>query len=203
MKGLPASFAVAATILLTPALPASAEQGAAAQFSDFALSRPEASAPSDAIMLKASRAPLWSSEAELVALPLPSADFSGTVTLDWSGLGEGDVAGLAVHHDQDHWLSIQVERIEPADLIAVRLHEGPGGVTAGRLVFTTALGSAFNREVRLRIDGEDGRARLLFAQRHGLWQILAEDVPLPFSAEARPELVIFASDGADPAPPRK
>ncbi|OYX67412.1 MAG: hypothetical protein B7Y88_01205 [Sphingomonadales bacterium 32-64-17] len=201
MRGLPAAFAVAAAILLAPALPVRAEQGAAAQFSDFALTRPEESAPGDTITLNATRAPLWSNEAELVAQPLPSADFSGTVTLDWSGLGEGDVAGLAVYHDHDHWLSIQVERIEPADLIAVRLHEGPGGVTAGRLVFTTALGGTFERKVRLRIDGEDGRARLLFAQRHGLWQILAEDVPLPFTDEARPELALFATDGADPAPP--
>ncbi|RIV81077.1 hypothetical protein D2V17_17735 [Aurantiacibacter xanthus] len=174
-----------------------------AQFSGFSLSEVDAPAPNDTITLEATPAPLWSQDARLIAKRVSAPDFSGTVTLDWSGLGEGDVAGLAVHQDATRWLSIQVERIEPADLIAVRLHDGPGGVTAGRLVFTTALGGSFDRKVRLRIDGEDGRARLLFAQRHGLWQILAEDVPLPVSAGARPDLVLFATDGADPAPPRK
>ena len=200
MRTLPAAFAVAAALLLAPVLPARAEEGPKVEFTGFTADGP--AGMSTIFALSASKAPFWSPGASVMSMRIPGPEFSGRAKLDFTGLGEGDVAGLALFHDTGHWLSIQVERIEPADLIAVRLHDGPGGVTAGRLIYTTALSGAFAGKVRLRIDGSQGKARLMFAEEHGLWQILAEDVLLPFSAEARPELVLFATDGADPAPPR-
>ena len=199
MRDLLAALAIAGAVAPASALPARAEQGPVAHFSAFCADPSDCAAPGATIPVEATTAPLWSGEAAGVSQPIAIENFSGRATLDFAQLGEGDVAGLALYCDADHWLSIQVERIEPADLIAVRLHDGPGGVTAGRLVYTTALGGSFDHKVRLRIHGDGGEARLLFADQRGLWQVLAENVPVPTPASPTGAvLTIFATDGADP-----
>ena len=202
MRGLFAAFAAAGAALLAPAVSAQADDEPKVEFTGFTADAPDNPGMHMVFALSASKAPFWSSGASIMSERIPGPDFSGRVRLDFANLAAGDLAGLALFHDTDHWLTIQVEPIAPATLIAVRLHDGPGGVTAGRLIYTTALSGSFAGKVRLRIDGSQGKARLMFAEEYGLWQILAEDVPLPFPAEARPELVLFATDGADPAPPR-
>lgn len=128
--------------------------------------------------------------------------FSAQTLLDYSVLEDGDVAGLAAGRDADAWISIQVERIEPADLIAVRWRGGAGDPPAGRLVATTALPGSFDEKVRLRIDGVRGDYTLMYAGADGLWQILAEDIDgsrLTFNSARGDQPAIvgpFAVDGA-------
>ena len=101
---------------------------------------------------------------------------SAETLLDYSALEEGDVAGLAAGQNENYWMSIQVERIEPADLIAVRWRGGPDVQPAGKLIATTALPSSFDEKVRLRIEGSGGKYTMMYASEDGLWQLLAEDL---------------------------
>lgn len=154
----------------------------------------------DALLISTGREPLSAPNPTLIGRDVDAGHYSATTLLDYSALTEGDVAGLVARADPAHWVSIQVERIEPADLIAVRLRDGNASSPAGRLVYTTALPGSFDQRVRLRIDADDGRYRLLFAQENGLWQVLAEDVPIPSGpGDAGPVLIgLFGMDGADP-----
>lgn len=154
----------------------------------------------DRLMITTGREPLSSAAPTVVDIKAESADFSASTLLDYQALGEGDLAGLVVRTDPAHWISIQVEKIEPADLIAVRLRDGDARSPAGRLIYTTALPGSFDQRVRLRIDADEGRYRLLFAQENGLWQILAEGVPGPtVDRDASPlSIGLFGMDGADP-----
>ncbi|AKH43223.1 regulation of enolase protein 1 (concanavalin A-like superfamily) [Altererythrobacter atlanticus] len=155
------------------------------------------------LAISASREPLWSARPTFLEFPVDGQDFSATALLDYAELAAGDVAGLVARQDADQWISIQVERIEPADLVAVRVRAGKSSPPAGKLVFTTALPGTFKQRVKLRIDADDGRYRLLFAQENGLWQIVAEDVTGPFppaAPDAQPPAISvgpFATDGAD------
>ena len=103
-------------------------------------------------------------------------DISAQTLLDYSGLEEGDVAGLAIGQNEQFWMSVQVERIEPADLIAVRWRGGADVQPAGKLIATTALPGSFGQKVRLRIDGKGGNYTMMYASEDGLWQVLAEDL---------------------------
>ena len=132
-----------------------------------------------------------------------SADFSAQTLLDYRALEEGDVAGLAAMRGPDRWLSIQVEIIEPADLIAVRRRADSGDPPGGKLVYTTALPGSFGDRVILRLDVANGQAMLLYAGGNGLWQVLAEDIDVGFLSSAGsgdPQTTIvgpYAVDGAE------
>ena len=109
-----------------------------------------------------------------------SADFSAQTLLDYRAMEEGDVAGLAAMRGPDRWLSIQVEIIEPADLIAVRRRADSNDPPGGKLVYTTALPGSYGDRVKLRLDVADGEAMLLYSGVNGLWQVLAEDIDVGF-----------------------
>ncbi len=152
------------------------------------------------LLIAMGRQSLAGAEPTIIGQDVASGHYTGSTLLDYGELMNGDVAGLVARADAEHWVSIQVERIEPADLIAVRLRDGEASSPAGRLIFTTALPGSFDHRVRLRIDANDGRYRLLFAQENGLWQILAENVHGPaVKGQAGPVLIgLFGMDGADP-----
>ena len=154
------------------------------------------------LTISASAEPLSSkSEPSFFGSPLPDRDFSIRAQLNFSPLAPGDVAGLAARRDGEHWLAIQVERIEPADLVAVRLRDGGGSPPGGKLIATTALPGSAGGKVRLRIDGRDDRYALMFATGNGLWQVLAEDID--GSGLSGPGVLAgpFATDGAERKPP--
>ena len=132
-----------------------------------------------------------------------SADFSAQTLLDYRAMEEGDVAGLAAMRGPDRWLSIQVEIIEPADLIAVRRRADSNDPPGGKLVYTTALPGSYGDRVKLRLDVADGEAMLLYAGGNGLWQVLAEEIDVGFLSPAEsgnPQTTIigpYAVDGAE------
>ena len=132
-----------------------------------------------------------------------SADFSAQTLLHYHAMEEGDVAGLAAMRGPDRWLSIQVEIIEPADLIAVRRRADSGDPPGGKLVYTTALPGSFGDRVKLRLDVANGEAMLLYSGGNGLWQVLAEDIDVDFllsAGSSEPGTTIvgpYAVDGAE------
>ena len=156
-----------------------------------------ASLADDSLLIATGRQTLSSDSPTLVGTQATGGTFSASTLLDYRALREGDVAGLVARADPAHWVSIQVEKIEPADLIAVRLRDGDATSSAGRLIYTTALSGSFDQRVRLRIDADNGRYRLLFAQENGLWQILAEDVRGPANGAGPVSVGLFGMDGAD------
>jgi len=139
----------------------------------------------------------------LVGQAIRSNAFSVTTLLDYSALEEGDVAGVTLFRSPDSWLSLQVERIEPADLIAVRLRAGGHSPPAGKLVAATGLAGSFGERVRLRVDGRDGECMLMFASERGFWQVLAETFcPSGIKPDGDGDrdtalLGLFATDGAE------
>lgn len=150
------------------------------------------------LTITASTEPLSSEgEPSFLGSPVPGLDFTIRAQLDFSPLASGDVAGLAVRRDGAHWLAIQVERIEPADLVAARLRDGGESPPGGRLIATTALPGSAGGKVRLRIDGRDGAYALMFATGNGLWQVLAEGID--GSSLSAPDMLAgpFATDGAE------
>ena len=157
------------------------------------------------LALARSRQPLsGAGDPALVGRVLPSGAFSASTLVDYRALDNGDVAGLAAWRDAGNWLSIQVERIEPADLVAVRWRNGIGGPLAGKLIATTALPAAAKGQVRLRIDGDGHDTyRLLFATLEGNWQVLSADLDGSMLSGANsdqlPRALIgpFAVDGAE------
>ena len=156
------------------------------------------------LTIAANAEPLSSdSEPSFLGSPLPDRDFSIRTLMDFSALAPGDIAGLAARRDGEHWLAIQVERIEPADLVAVRLRNGKGSPPGGKLVATTALPGSAEGKVRLRIDGRDGRYSLMFDTGNELWQMLAEGIDgssLSGPGAGQMPIVLagpFATDGAE------
>ena len=149
-----------------------------------------------ALVIAGNRSPLWQrGNAGFWGRPVEAGRLQAATQLDYSRLGNGDVAGLALVRDEAHWLSVQVERIEPADLIAVRLRDGESSPWAGRLVATTALPSRFAAGVQLRIVGAAGTYTLSYAEPGGDWMTLARDVAAPALAPAA--IGLFATDGAE------
>lgn len=158
------------------------------------------------LTIAASAEPLSSEgQPSFLGSPLSDRDFSIRARLDFSPLAPGDVAGLAARRDGEHWLAIQVERIEPADLVAVRLRDGGESPPGGKLIATTALPGSAGGKVSMRIDGRDGRYALMFATGNGLWQVLAEGIDgsgLSGSGLSGAGLLAgpFATDGAERKP---
>lgn len=157
----------------------------------------------DRLLIATGREPISGSTPTMIGRDVATGEYSASTLLDYAALREGDIAGLAAHAGPAQWISIQVERIEPADLVAVRLRNGDASSPAGRLIYTTALPGSYGQRVRLRIDADGGRYRLLFAPENGLWQILAEDIAGPGGpGEGEPILIgLFGMDGADPPAP--
>ena len=143
------------------------------------------------------REPLWG-DGRPGFLGRPAADgpYDASAHLDYSRLEDGDVAGLVLRRDADHWLSVQVERIEPADLIAVRLRDGADSPWAGRLVATTALPGSFEQQVSLRIVSADGGYALHYAGPTGDWIALASGIDAAALGNGS-SIGLFATDGAE------
>ena len=142
--------------------------------------------------LQASRDPLSGKEPAYVRV---DGTDSATALLDYAPLDDGDVAGLAWRADATRWVSIQVEKITPAHLVAVRLHDRAGAMPAGRLVATAPVPGHGAMRVRLSILREPDGLTLRYALPDGEWQVLTRGLdPAFLGPEARP--VVFAFDGA-------
>ncbi len=141
------------------------------------------------------RAGLSAPDTAFAGAPLPAGDVSLEATLAYRDLADGDVAGIALRGADGGWISLQLEQITPALLVAVREHR-PGGIDAhGRLLATTAVPRWHQGRIRLRVERRGGMLHFAHAQVGGEWQDLGP---------AQPELAggattagPFAVDGAE------
>ena len=160
------------------------------------------------LVVTAGRAPLSGAAPALFGRTVPGERFVATTLLDYSTLEDGDAAGLALWRDADRWVTIQVEKITPAHLVAVRLHDRAGAMPAGRLVATVPVPGHGAMHVRLAIRRQGGALRLLYAMPDSPWQVVGGDLDAAFldgypvdtrgtGPTAGPLAGVFAFDGAE------
>ncbi len=101
---------------------------------------------------------------------------STTTLMDYAGLQQGDVGGLAIGQNEKFWMTVQVERTVEGARVAVRRRAGANDPVKGTLLGSAALPAGRTRPIRLRIDGSGGDYSFLFASQDGPWQIVAEKV---------------------------
>lgn len=155
-------------------------------------SLPELPAPAS---VTGRRATLSQADAAFTGTPVPSGDFTLETTLAYRNLADGDVVGLALRGAQGGWISLQLEQITPALLIAVREHH-PGGIDAhGRLLATTAVPGWHDGTIRLRVERRGGLLYFAHAQPSGEWQALGPALPDPTTGAGG--IGLFAVDGAE------
>jgi hypothetical protein len=125
----------------------------------------------------------------------PAGDFALETTLIYRNLADGDVAGIALRGTNGGWISLQLEQITPALLIAVRRHV-PGGVDAqGKLLATTAVPGWHEGTIRLKIERRGGVLHMAHAAEGGTWQLLGPGFADPTGGAT--EAGLFAVDGAE------
>lgn len=140
------------------------------------------------------RAGLSAPDAAFTGAPLPAGDFTLETTLAYRDVADGDVAGLALRGANGGWISLQLEQITPALLVAVREHL-PGGIDVhGRLLATTAVSGWHQGTIRLRVERRDGRLHFAHAPLAGAWQALGPALADPTGETA--SAGVFAVDGA-------
>ena len=137
----------------------------------------------------------------MLAFDDPGGAISAEVVLDYTEIAEGDIAGLAVWQGSSRWISIQVEPIEPADLVAVRVHEDGDLAFAGRLLATAPLPGSFGDQVRLRLSRIGNGYSFAFAPDRGPWQQIGSVHRSRFTlaldpSGPSPQIVLHAFDGA-------
>ena len=124
-------------------------------------------------------------------------DFTLETTLAYRDLADGDVAGVALRGADGGWISLQLEQITPALLIAVRSHV-LGGIDAhGRLLVTTAVSGWHSGRIRMRIERRGSMVQFSHAPVDGEWQALGPAFADPAGRDA--EVGLFAVDGAERA----
>jgi hypothetical protein len=124
-----------------------------------------------------------------------AGDFTLETTLDYASVADGDVVGIALRGAEGGWISLQLEQITPALLIAVRDHR-PGWIGAhGRLLATTAVSGWHDGRIRLKIERRGRLLRFAHAQVDGGWQALGPAIADPTSGAGT--IGLFAVDGAE------
>lgn len=127
--------------------------------------------------------------------PIPTGDFSLTTTLAYRHLADGDVAGIALRGAGGGWISLQLEQITPALLLAVRSHV-PGGIdTHGRLLATIAVSGWRQGHIRLKIERRGARLQFYHGTDSGEWEQLGPPFADPSGGTG--DLGLFAVDGAE------
>lgn len=185
MKGL-----VLAGLLL--AVPAAAQEHRPPEASVADWSLAALPAPSQ---VTGNRTGLSASQAAFSGIPVPAGDFTLETTLAYRNVADGDVAGLALRGTNGGWISLQLEQITPALLLAVRQHV-PGGIDAhGRLLATTAVSGWHDGAIRLRVERRGGMILFAHAPVDGEWQHLGGAFADP--ADGAVQVGLFAVDGAE------
>ena len=134
-------------------------------------------------------------EAAFSGAPVPAGDFALTTTLTYQDLRDGDEAGLALRGDNGGWVSLQLEHITPALLIAARRHAPGEPQVHGRLMATTAVPGWYEGRIRLRMKRSSRQIALFYAVEGGDWQALGLPLSDPTGNTARAG--VFAVDGAE------
>ncbi|MXO73183.1 hypothetical protein [Alteraurantiacibacter buctensis] len=141
------------------------------------------------------RTGLSASQAAFSGILVPAGDFMLETTLAYRNLADGDVAGIALRGTNGGWISLQLEQITPALLLAVRQHV-PGGIDAhGRLLETIAVSGWHDGTIRLWVERRGGLLRFAHAPVDGEWQHLGGPFAGPAGEAA--QLGLFAVDGAE------
>ena len=147
------------------------------------------------VALDGARAGLSQPEATAFSRRPVHGDFMLETTLAYRDLADGDVVGIALRGAEGGWISLQLEQITPALLVAVRAHQ-PGGIDVhGRLLATTAVPGWHQGRLRLRVERRGGLLHFAHAPVDGRWQMLG----LPFAdpTGGAGEVGLFAVDGAE------
>ncbi|MFC3098426.1 beta-xylosidase family glycoside hydrolase [Alteraurantiacibacter palmitatis] len=126
---------------------------------------------------------------------VPAGDFTLTATLAYQNLRDGDEAGLALRGANGGWVSIQLEHITPALLVAARRHAPGEPQVHGRLMATTAVPGWYEGRIRLRMERSTGQIRVSYALEGGEWQTLGPPLRDPTGDTA--QAGVFAVDGAE------
>ena len=122
-------------------------------------------------------------------------DFTLETTLAYRDVADGDVVGIALRAADGGWISLQLEQITPALLVAVREHR-PGGIDAhGRLLATTAVAGWHEGRIRLRMARGSGMVQFAHARVGGDWEVLGPAFPDPPSGSG--EVGLSAVHGAE------
>ncbi|WP_336917687.1 hypothetical protein [Altererythrobacter lauratis] len=127
--------------------------------------------------------------------PLPPGDFTLTTTLIYQHLRDGDEAGIALRGANGGWVSIQLEHITPALLIAARRHAPGEPHVHGRLIATTAVPGWYEGRIGLRMQREGTMIALAYRVEGGDWQSLGPPISDPTGDAA--QAGVFAVDGAE------
>lgn len=127
--------------------------------------------------------------------PVAPGDFTLETTLAYADLADGDVAGIALRGANGSWISLQLEQITPALLVAVRRHVADGIDAHGELLATTAVPGWHQGHIRLRIERRADLLHFAHARPDGDWQGLGQAMPDPTGNAAQAGL--FAVDGAE------
>jgi regulation of enolase protein 1 (concanavalin A-like superfamily) len=182
---------VLASVLLTAPLAAQTHRPPAVSVEQWSLP----GAPPVAV--EGGRAGLSRPEATAFSRAPVRGDFTLEATLAYRDLADGDVAGVALRGADGGWISLQLEQITPALLIAVRSHV-PGGIEAhGRLLATTAVSGWHEGHIRLKIERRGRMVQFSHAPLDGAWQALGRPFVNPAGSDA--EVGLFAVDGAERA----
>lgn len=134
-------------------------------------------------------------EPAFAGAPVPAGDFTLATTLTYQDLRDGDEAGLSLRGDNGGWVSLQLEHITPALLVAARRHAPGEPHVHGRLMATTAVPGWYEGRIHLRMERSGGQITLSYAVEGGEWQTLG----LPFSDPTgdTAQAGVFAVDGAE------
>lgn len=148
------------------------------------------------VQLVGSRAGLsLADQVAFLGIPLPAGDFTLETTLAYRDVADGDVVGLALRGANGGWISLQLEQITPALLVAVRSH-APGGIDEhGRLLATTAVSGWHAGRIALRIERRGGLLQMAHASVGAVWQPLGPALADPTGGAG--EIGLFAVDGAE------
>lgn len=134
-------------------------------------------------------------ETAFAGTPIPAGDFTLTTTLAYQHLRDGDEAGLALRGANGGWVTIQLEHITPALLIAARRHSPGEPHVHGRLMATTAVPGWYEGRIRLRMERSGETIALSYAVEGGEWQTLG--LPLSDPTGDAAQAGVFAVDGAE------
>ena len=141
-----------------------------------------------------SRTNLSGPEPAFSGAEVPPGDFTLETTLAYRDVADGDVAGIALRGTNGGWISLQLEQITPALLVAVRRHVADGIDAHGELLATTAVPGWHEGRIRLKIERRGGVLHFAHARVDGEWQALGAAFPDPTGGAG--QAGVFAIDGA-------
>ncbi|MEP6991844.1 MAG: glycoside hydrolase family 43 protein [bacterium] len=101
---------------------------------------------------------------------------SATTAMRYAPSRDGDKAGLVAFQNEDDYYFLAVARVRGTDVVQLEKHAGAPTGPMGTVIASAPLAAARTGAVELRIQARGPRYDFSYAERPGVWTLLAGDV---------------------------